>query len=463
MVRSALSKILLILPLATAAVAQAENGSVNVLTDEQIAEAVARVNRNVAARALPAVVKVEARRRFGSGSGVIFDAGDGLILTNNHVVGGTDDIDVKLNDGRVFAAELIGTDPPNDLAVIRIDAPDLQSLPFGDSTQLQIGDPVMSVGNPFGLEGSVGKGIVSATERYTDDGIIEYEGFIQTDAVINPGNSGGPLVNMRGEIVGIIAAIESNSGGFDGVGYAIPSDKIQRVLPALVRGEEVVRGYLGVSITTARSSAAARRKGWHEPHGVYISEVLGGSPAEKAGLRSGDIVTSLDGRRLQQMGQLRDVVATTLPGTSIALSLWRDGATVAIDAAVGTQPSNFFTRNDPPAEDPDEVMQLEELGIEIATLTAELIEQFDIASPPEEGVVIVNINPEGKAGERNLKPGDVVIEVNETKVRDAMSMVFVMQMNREQNKVLNEGEPFNIELALKTARGKRRVRFTLDD
>jgi S1-C subfamily serine protease len=232
--------------------------------DAAVVEALTRAHRAVAQQALPAVVQVFSGLEGGggNGSGVIIDSAEGMILTNHHVVEDSDSIQVRLQDGRRYPAQIVGSDPPTDLAVIRIEADNLACLRLGDSDALEVGDPVMTVGNPFGLQGTVSKGIVSAVNRYTPAGIISYEGFIQTDAVINPGNSGGPLVNMRGEIVGINTAIESSTGGFDGVGFAIPSARIKNVLPALVKGERV-RSLMGSSstgfrMTLPRSAPACR-------------------------------------------------------------------------------------------------------------------------------------------------------------------------------------------------------------
>lgn len=286
--------------------------------------------------------------RDGYGSGFIVDAEHGYVVTNDHVIAGADAISVRLADGRLLEAKLLGADPRSDLAVIRIDGGALHELALADDDTVEVGDAVMSVGNPFGLAGSVSQGIVSAKARSSIDiNGTEYRGFIQTDAVINPGNSGGPLVNLRGEVVAINTAIATNTGHFDGVGFAIPVRRIRQALPALVRGEEIPRGYLGVSIVNAFSDEAEEPPVigvMGEIRGVLVREVVPESPAARFGLQAGDIITAIDGKRLRDTADLIDIVGDTTPGTELVLAIERAGKPDTYRVLVGRQPTGFSTR-----------------------------------------------------------------------------------------------------------------------
>ena len=288
----------------------------------------------------------------GQGSGFIFDAAQGHILTNGHVVADSDKIFVRLADGRRFEASVLGVDEKTDLAVIKIDADRLHQIPLGDSAVGEVGDEVFAVGNPFGLDGSISRGIISAKNRSNvllRD--VEYQGFLQTDAVINPGNSGGPLVNARGEVIGINTAIATTTGFYDGIGFAIPSNRAMRIIPQLVRGERVTRGYLGVRIGPIASleEADLEKLGWREPQGVVVFGVLPDSPAAKSGLRENDILVSYEGQPLASTADLTQVVADTDPGVSAKFEVWRDRKLVALKIEIGKQPENFTTRGFGPA------------------------------------------------------------------------------------------------------------------
>jgi S1-C subfamily serine protease len=309
------------------------------------------VSTNGAANALETNPEFEAflrqhrgfNAREGYGSGFIVDAERGIIVTNDHVIDHADTIHVNLADGRLVKAKLLGADPRSDLAVLQIDAKQLYELALAPDDAVEVGDTVMSVGNPFGLEGSVSRGIVSAKARsnISIQG-VEYRGFIQTDAVINPGNSGGPLVNLRGEVVAINTAIATETGHYDGVGFAIPAQRIRKVLPALIRGEEVPRGYLGVVIADA--PPAKRDDGSEVLAGVVVRDVLEDSPARRYGLREGDIIEQIDGVPLRHTPDLIDLVGDSTPGTSLAFTVRRGDAVDTMDVIVGRQPSGFSTR-----------------------------------------------------------------------------------------------------------------------
>jgi S1-C subfamily serine protease len=285
------------------------------------------------------------RIRTGYGSGFITDAERGYVVTNEHVIEDADAILVFLSDGRRYTATLLGADARADLAVLRIDAPRLHALPLADGEDVEVGDDVMAVGNPFGLDGTFSRGIVSAKERsrIAIHG-IEYQGFIQTDAVINPGNSGGPLVNLRGEVVAINTAIATESGHYDGVGFAIPARRIKQLLPALIRGGRPVRGYLGVSIVSVDDfEDRAEKLGWQEYQGVIIDEVLPNSPAARGGLQRDDIVIRIGKEKLRSTADLIDTVSDTEPDHAIELLVWRDRKEQIVQLKVGKQPDEFST------------------------------------------------------------------------------------------------------------------------
>ena len=274
-------------------------------------------------------------RERGLGSGVIVQP-NGIIVTNYHVVRKATEIQVLLADRTTYPAELIGTDPKTDLAVLKIEAGNLPTIPWANSDGLEVGEYVLAVGNPFGLNQTVTLGIVSAVGR-ARMGIAEYEDFIQTDAAINPGNSGGALVNTRGELVGISTAIFSRSGGSMGIGFAVPSNMARAILDQLVSTGEVVRGWLGVSIQEVTPKLATQF-GVVEPKGVLISDIIEGSPAEQAGLRRGDIIVRFDERSIDDATQLKNMVAATEVGKRITVTLIRDEKTVVLEISIGEQP-----------------------------------------------------------------------------------------------------------------------------
>ena len=288
-------------------------------------------------------------RERGLGSGVIVSP-SGVIITNHHVVGEADAIKVLLSDKSEFTAELIGTDPKSDLAVLRIDATNLPTIPWADSDRLQVGEYVLAIGNPFGLNQTVTMGIVSAVGR-ARMGIAEYEDFIQTDAAINPGNSGGPLVNARGEVVGINTAIFSRSGGSMGIGFAVPSNMARAIVDQLVATGRVVRGWLGVSIQDLTPDLASQ-VGAAEAKGVLVSDVLDRSPAERAGLQRGDIIREFDGRAVDDATQLRNAVAGTTIGRRVSIGVIRDGHALTLPVTIGEQPKRVAASGADAANDP---------------------------------------------------------------------------------------------------------------
>jgi Do/DeqQ family serine protease len=265
----------------------------------------------------------KAEREQALGSGVIITA-DGTILTNNHVIDGATDIKVYLNDKREYAAKLVGADPKTDIAVLKIEAKELPTLPLGDSGQLQVGDLIFAIGDPFGIGETATMGIVSATGR-ADLGIESYENFIQTDAAINPGNSGGAMIDIHGNLVGINTAILSHgSGGNEGVGFAIPMSMVKPVIDQILSHGKVIRGYLGI-LPQDVTPELAKAFNYNQPGGVLIGNVANDTPAQKAGLHQGDVITALNGQPTTDKNTFRNAVAAMAPGTNVKLDVWRDG------------------------------------------------------------------------------------------------------------------------------------------
>lgn len=286
----------------------------------------------------PGLEGPQERRPESLGSGVIVDP-NGLIITNHHVVSQAEEIKVLLEDKRELSAKLIGTDAKTDLAVLKVEAQALHTIRWADSDRLEVGELVLAIGNPFGLNQTVTMGIVSAVGR-ARMGIAEYEDFIQTDAAINPGNSGGPLVNARGELVGINTAIFSRSGGNMGIGFAVPSNMARSVLQQLIRSGKVIRGWLGVSIQDLTPELAAQF-GVKEPAGALVGEVLEESPAERAGLRRGDIIIEFDGRKVETPSQLKNVVAQTPVGRKALIKFIRDQGVHQVEVVIAEQPERL--------------------------------------------------------------------------------------------------------------------------
>jgi serine protease Do len=342
-------------------------------------------------------------KQSGLGSGVIVDK-DGYILTNNHVIRDADEIKVKLSDKREFKGKVIGTDPKTDLAVIKIDSNHLPVIKMGDSEKLKVGETVIAIGNPFGLSQTVTSGIVSATGR-ANVGIADYEDFIQTDAPINPGNSGGALVNVRGELVGINTAIFSTSGGYQGIGFAIPSSMAKVVMDNLIRKGKVVRGWLGVSVQPVTPDLA-KQFGIKDDQGALVGDVVEEGPAEKAGIQRGDVITEFDGKAVSDPSSLRNNVAGTPPGKKVTLKIMREGKTQKVDVTI--------------AELPGDIQKLQGgfdnllKGVKVQGLTPELRKSLDVPKRIT-GVVVADIE-EGSPAAGLLMPKDVIVEVNRIRI-----------------------------------------------
>jgi serine protease Do len=356
------------------------------------------------------------RNQRSLGSGVIVDS-KGVILTNNHVVEDADDIAVTLSDEREYAAEIVGTDPASDLAVIKLVEPpaDLEALPFGDSASLRLGEAVLAIGNPFGVGQTVTLGIVSAKGR-TNVRIVDYADFIQTDAAINPGNSGGALVNMRGELVGINTAILSRSGGYQGIGFAIPSNMASTLMQDLLDDGKVSRGFLGVFIQDLSPQLAEAMGVDPNTKGVVVSDVMEGGPANEAGIAAGDVILSVDGTPVDSAARLRLVIAGKGGDNGVKISLLRDGKKKTVRAKLEEKDAPAIAK--PEEEEPSK------LGLRLEDLNARVRQQLRLE--PDEvpsGAVVAGLAPGGPAAEAGLRVGDVIVEVNRSPVDSAAEAV----------------------------------------
>ncbi|MBN2447788.1 MAG: Do family serine endopeptidase [Phycisphaerae bacterium] len=347
----------------------------------------------------------------GSGSGVIFDT-SGLILTNNHVVENRDSITVCLADEREFEATVVGTDPKTDLAVIRIDAPDLHALPLGDSDKMDVGDWVLAVGAPFGLAQTVTHGIISATGRSRIGGVsITYQDFLQTDATINPGNSGGPLLNLRGEVIGINTAIATRGDAYNaGVAFTIPSNLAKKIARQLVAEGRVRRGWLGIGMADL-SQPDVEIFGLKDRGGVLVDGVLEDTPAEKAGLMVEDVILSIDDQPIDNMDHFRNMIADVPPGRDIHLKVVRDGKPRSVKVTLALQPDSLL-RSGPTVE----WLDVKRIGLRTRTLRARAAEGLGY-KPSTRGVVVVDFDPDNQDVAIALSRGDVIIGCNGKPVR----------------------------------------------
>jgi serine protease Do len=355
-------------------------------------------------------------RERGQGSGVIVEA-NGLIITNNHVVSKADEIRVFLSDKREFKGKLIGTDTKTDIAIVKIEATGLPTVPWADSDQLEVGEYVLAIGSPFGLTQTVTMGIVSAVGR-ASMGIAEYEDFIQTDAAINPGNSGGALVNVRGELVGINTAIFSQSGGNMGIGFAVPSNLSRTVMDQLVRTGTVVRGWLGVAIQDL-SAELATQFGITDTKGVLVSDVMEDSPAKKAGFERADVITEYDGKPMDSPTHLRNAVAQTPIGKKVSVKLIRDKKPKTIEVTIVEQPKSL---GQPGAEESRESAAPTGIlsDIDVRELNEELASRYGLKAS-DRGVVVIRVKSGSTAEEMGVREGDLILEVNRKAVSSLKS------------------------------------------
>jgi serine protease Do len=357
--------------------------------------------------------------RRSVGSGLIYSK-DGFIITNNHVVERASDIKVKLADGGEYEAKVIGTDPKTDLALIKIDVDKpLPTLSLGDSDALQVGEWVMAIGNPFGLENTVSVGVVSAKGRVIGSG--PYDDFIQTDASINPGNSGGPLINASGEVVGINTAIYVAG---QGIGFAIPSNVAKRIIEDLKTKGSVVRGWLGVVIQRI-SPELAKSFGISEPKGALVAEVVADSPAAKAGIQRGDVIVKFNDKEISTMDALPRLVAATQPGKKAKLTILREGGEKTLTVTIGTLEEEKLAKAS---------MIEEELGMTVQEITPEMAQHFGLET--RGGVIVSDVKRGSPADEGGIRRGDVILEINRQAIKDISDYRQAVKKNAGKDTVL---------------------------
>ncbi len=367
----------------------------------------------------------------GQGSGFIISR-DGYILTNNHVVGDVDLMTVTMTDGRTFTnAKVIGTDPDSEVALIKIPGENFPFIRFGDSDRLEVGDWVMAIGTPFTLTSTVTAGIVSATKRTV--GIAAYENFIQTDAAINPGNSGGPLIDLTGRAVGINTAILSESGGYMGIGFAIPINMARRIAEQLRSTGRVIRGYIGLYGQDVTPEIAQMLK-LPQPQGVIVAQVEPNSPAGHAALQRGDVILEVNGSPIESYDSFRNAVAAMQPGTTIQLQVWRGGKTSQRSLTLGERPGARAQAQPTPQkpEAPQETRQT--LGVEVRNLSPALAQRFGYR--PGEGVIVTAVAPGSPAGSVGIRPGDLIVSVNGQTVTSTDQFAKVIRQARQGGKAL---------------------------
>ena len=354
----------------------------------------------------PGVQQPQTYRQVGQGSGFIVSK-DGYILTNTHVVGDMDKITVTLADGREFSAKRIGADPKTEVALIKIEADDLPYLKTGDVDKLETGDWVIAIGNPFGLNKTLTVGVVSAKGR-TNIGITDYEDFIQTDAAINPGNSGGPLLNIDGEVIGINTAIYSQSGGYMGIGFAVPIDMALRIKDQLVANGYVKRGYMGVYLNPGEvTKEMATSFGYDQAGGVLIADVMENGPAEKAGIKRGDILIELESKKIKDNQSFRNDVARIMPNKDVKLALVRNGKRKKVTVRIGLMPGDDVSEE-------TQVKLLDKIGFRLQELDAEIAAHLNYKD--NQGLVVTDVQSGSEAQEKGLRVGMLILEVNRKEV-----------------------------------------------
>ncbi|HKV35354.1 MAG TPA: DegQ family serine endoprotease [Pyrinomonadaceae bacterium] len=366
---------------------------------------------------LPQMQQQPQRPVQGVGSGVIVSP-DGYILTNHHVVDGALEIRVELTDNRSFTAKVVGSDPPSDLAVLKIDAADLPTLSFSDSDKVRVGDPVLALGNPMGIGQTVTSGIVSAKGRSTGLSDGSFEDFLQTDAAINRGNSGGALVNTTGELIGINSQILSPSGGNIGIGFAIPSNMAKAVMDQLLKSGKVSRGMLGVTIQSVDADLASSLN-LPAARGAIVTSVTAGGPAERAGIKRGDVVTAINNQPVIDSNSLRNQVAGMKPGSTATVTVARNGRDQNLQVALSELPS----RQRPDADDEENSsngngpgVNNSRFGLRLQPLTPDAASRNGLDAG-DQGLLVSQVDPSGSAASAGIKPGDLIQEVNRQPVR----------------------------------------------
>ncbi|MBI4823807.1 MAG: Do family serine endopeptidase [Nitrospirae bacterium] len=348
----------------------------------------------------------------GLGSGVIVSP-DGYIITNNHVVSDAERIKVTLFDKRTFKADIVGADPKTDIAVLKISASALPVIPWGDSDKLRVGEFVLAIGNPFGLNHTVTMGIISAVGR-ANVGIAEYEDFIQTDAAINPGNSGGPLVDTSGNLIGINTAIFTKSGGYQGVGFAVPSNMARLLMEQLLKEGKIIRGWLGVTIQEL-TPELSQKFGYETEGGALVGEAMSGSPAEKAGIRRGDIIVQYDGKDVSSPSVLKNLVARNKPGKQVTVKLFRNKRFIDVVVTVGEPPAELSSAQ--PTNEKKDSRKSAFSGLSVMELTKDIARQLSL-DMAEGGVVVVKVSVGTPSEDAGLKRGDVIHEIDGKRIRN---------------------------------------------
>ncbi|MDP2755137.1 MAG: Do family serine endopeptidase, partial [Nitrospirota bacterium] len=344
------------------------------------------------------------RKTASLGSGVIVDS-KGYILTANHVIQGAEEINVTLSDKREFKGKIVGNDAMTDIGIIKIDADNLPTIKWGDSDKLKVAETVLAIGSPYGLSQTVTTGIVSAVGR-ANVGIADYEDFIQTDAAINPGNSGGALVNVKGELVGINTAIFSTSGGYQGIGFAVPTNMAKTVMDSLINKGKVIRGWLGVTIQSL-TPELAKQFDLKEEKGVLVGDVVEGGPAEKAGLQRGDVIIEFEGKKIEEPYQLRNMVANIEPGRGVEIKTIRDNKKEIKKVTIGDLPADM---QKPSKGEYDNLLK----GVFVQDLNSEIYNKLNIPKKIK-GVVVTDVDEESPAA-MILVQGDVIQEINRQKI-----------------------------------------------
>lgn len=375
------------------------------------------------------------RKEQSLGSGVIISP-DGYILSNNHVVEGADEVKVALNNGEdEIIAKVVGSDPHTDISVLKIDRTGLQPITITDSDQLQVGDIVLAVGNPFGVGQTVTMGIVSATSRGFSGAIVDYEDFIQTDAAINPGNSGGALVDTEGRLVGVNTAIISRSGGNMGIGFAIPANMARMVMNSIIQHGKVTRGYIGVRIGDVTPDLQSKLK-LKSRSGAFVSDVPKGSPAASAGLQPYDVITELNGRKVPDSRQLRLWVSQTPPKTKVNLRVVRDGKEITVPVTLGELPADVASTGPGGSTTPDSTEDSDALnGVAVTDLDARSRREFNIPQNVR-GALVTSVDPDSNAAEVGLRAGDVILEIERQRVNNAQEAIDLSKKLRSDQSIM---------------------------
>ena len=453
----------------------AEDGKLLKEEGIQLAQKLSEAFSSVAEKSAPAVVYIETERvvtsphgfppfdffgdeffkrffsppRFrerGAGSGFIISK-DGYIVTNNHVIEKAQKITVKLLDGRVFQGKVVGTDPFSDVALLKIEGHNLPTLPLGNSDLIKVGEWVIAIGNPFGLTHTVTVGVISAKGR-SGIGITDVEDFIQTDAAINPGNSGGPLLNLKGEVIGMNTAIFSRSGGYMGIGFAIPINIVKSVVEQLKTKGKVERGWLGIIIQDLNPELA-KELGLKVTEGVLVTEVIPDSPAAKAGLKEKDVIVKINGKPVKSAAELRSHILILKPGAEVELEILRNGEKRVVKAVIEAPKKGYLTSR---AELQELQDLLQEYGLVISDLTPDLAKRFRI--PPQiSGVIIVEVLPDSPADFEGLYPGMVIEELYGKKVKNSLEFFEILRKYKNKKSLL---------LGVRTERGKFYVTLYLE-